>query len=81
MVFRTCPVDIIEAISSLIFASARCGDFPELKLVRKLFEERFGQSFAVAAVELCPGNLVNSQVSGCSVVFKDCWVVNIETLI
>ncbi|XP_038888606.1 uncharacterized protein LOC120078409 [Benincasa hispida] len=62
MVFRTCPDDIIEAISSLIFASARCGDFPELKSVRKLFEKRFGRSFAVAAVELCPGNLVNSQI-------------------
>ncbi|XP_031744656.1 uncharacterized protein LOC105436231 [Cucumis sativus] len=58
----TCPDDITEAISSLIFASARFGDFPELKCVRKLFEERFGKSFIVAAVELSPGNLVNKQI-------------------
>ncbi|XP_050935662.1 uncharacterized protein LOC103495691 [Cucumis melo] len=59
---KTCPDDVIEAISSLIFASARFGDFPELKCVRMLFEERFGKSFAVAAVELSPGNLVNKQI-------------------
>ena len=60
--YRTCPDDLMEAISSLIFASARCGDFPELKPVRKFFEERYGQRFAMAAVELHPENLVNPQV-------------------
>ncbi|XP_022952998.1 uncharacterized protein LOC111455514 [Cucurbita moschata] len=59
---KTCPDDLMEAISSLIFASARCGDFPELKPVRKFFEERYGQRFAMAAVELHPENLVNPQI-------------------
>lgn len=73
---RTCPDDVIEAISSLIFASARCGDLPELKSVRKLFEERFGRSFAATAVELCPGNLVNPQVENYGdsmIVLLDCY--------
>ncbi|KAJ9686602.1 hypothetical protein PVL29_015464 [Vitis rotundifolia] len=59
---KDCPNDINEAISSLIFASARCGDLPELRAIRKLFGERYGQKFAVSAVELYPGNLVNCQV-------------------
>ncbi|XP_057954569.1 uncharacterized protein LOC131148699 isoform X2 [Malania oleifera] len=57
-----CPNDINEAVSSLIFASARCGDLPELQSIRKLFRERYGHRFAMAAVELLPGNLVNRQV-------------------
>lgn len=60
--FRDCPNDINEAISSLIFASARCGDLPELCVIRKLFGERYGQRFAAAALELLPGNLVNREV-------------------
>ncbi|CBI28894.3 unnamed protein product, partial [Vitis vinifera] len=59
---KDCPNDINEAISSLIFASARCGDLPELRAIRKLFGERYGQRFAMSAVELYPGNLVNCQV-------------------
>lgn len=59
---RDCPDDINEAVSSLIFASARCGDIPELRVIRKLFEQRYGHKFATAAVELYPGNLVNNQV-------------------
>ncbi|GAV81900.1 Ist1 domain-containing protein [Cephalotus follicularis] len=63
-IFKTkdCPNDINEAVSSLIFASARCGDIPELRAIRKLFEERYGQKFVADAVELFPGNLVNHQI-------------------
>lgn len=59
---RDCPNDINEAVSSLIFASARCGDLPELRSIRKLFGERYGHRFEMTAVELLPGNLVNLQV-------------------
>lgn len=59
---RECPNDVNEAVSSLLFASARCGDLPELQLIRKLFGERYGRSFETTAVELNPGNLVNLQV-------------------
>lgn len=59
---RDCPNDINEAVSSLIFASARCGDLPELGVIRKLFGQRYGERFATTAVELSPGNLVNKKV-------------------
>ncbi|CAI9782281.1 unnamed protein product [Fraxinus pennsylvanica] len=59
---KDCPDDINEAVSTLIFASARFGDLPELWSIRKLFGERYGQSFTTAALELLPGNLVNNQI-------------------
>ncbi|KAI3843984.1 hypothetical protein MKX03_000349 [Papaver bracteatum] len=59
---RDCPNDINEAASSLLYASARCGDLPELPKLRKLFGARYGNRFANAAVELLPGNLVNRQL-------------------
>ncbi|GAB4824970.1 hypothetical protein Ancab_007843 [Ancistrocladus abbreviatus] len=59
---KDCPNDIKEAVSSLMFASARCGDLPELGEIRKLFGDRYGQRFATAAVQLLPGNLVSLQI-------------------
>ncbi|KAI3918213.1 hypothetical protein MKX01_041533 [Papaver californicum] len=59
---KDCPNDINEAASSLLYASARCGDLPELPKLRKLFGDRYGNRFAIAAVELLPGNLVNRQL-------------------
>ncbi|XP_043712794.1 uncharacterized protein LOC122661465 [Telopea speciosissima] len=59
---RDCPNDINEAVSSLIYAAAWCGDLPELQMLRKLFGERYGHRFVITAVELLPGNLVNSQI-------------------
>ncbi|XP_039044578.1 uncharacterized protein LOC120184086 [Hibiscus syriacus] len=59
---KDCPNDINEAVSSLIFASARCAELPELTAIRKLFGERYGHRFATSAVELLPGNLVNREV-------------------
>ncbi|KAM1112557.1 hypothetical protein ACFX13_046245 [Malus domestica] len=59
---KDCPNDINEAVSSLIYASARCGDLPELRGIRKLFGERYGQKFTMSALELLPGNLVSREV-------------------
>ncbi|XP_047313877.1 uncharacterized protein LOC124917511 [Impatiens glandulifera] len=56
------PNDINEAVSSLVYASARCGDLPELLVIRKLFSNRYGQTFALLSLQLLPGNLVNHQV-------------------
>ncbi|CAN0896849.1 Uncharacterized protein At4g04980 [Linum grandiflorum] len=56
------PNDINEAVSSLVFASARCGDLPELVIVRQLAEDRYGYRFKKTALDLLPGNLVNHQV-------------------
>ncbi|KAF5726043.1 hypothetical protein HS088_TW23G00781 [Tripterygium wilfordii] len=51
---KTCPIDLKEAISSVIFASPRCADIPELLDVRKHFKAKYGKEFASAAVELRP---------------------------
>ncbi|KAM6572823.1 hypothetical protein CsatA_016903 [Cannabis sativa] len=59
---KDCPNEINEAISSLIFASPRCGDLPELLQIRRFFTDRYGQNFATVALELFPGNHVNLQV-------------------
>lgn len=59
---KDCPNDIGEAVSTLIFASARCGDLPELPEIRELFGERYGQRFVAVSLNLLPGNLVNRQI-------------------
>ncbi|TXG61524.1 hypothetical protein EZV62_012887 [Acer yangbiense] len=51
---KNCPIDLKEAISSVIFASPRCDDIPELKDVRKHLTAKYGKEFATAAVELRP---------------------------
>ncbi|EYU21031.1 hypothetical protein MIMGU_mgv1a026161mg, partial [Erythranthe guttata] len=51
-----------HSISTLIFSSARFGQLPELVSIRKLFGERYGDKFVTTAIELLPGNLVNSQI-------------------
>ncbi|KAK2645449.1 hypothetical protein Ddye_020644 [Dipteronia dyeriana] len=51
---KNCPIDLKEAISSVIFASPRCDDIPELKDVRKHLTAKYGKEFASAAVELRP---------------------------
>ncbi|KAK0602374.1 hypothetical protein LWI29_032698 [Acer saccharum] len=56
------PDDVSEAVSSLVFAASRCGELPELNLIRNLFRKRFGCKFEVANVELFKENLVNSKM-------------------
>ncbi|KAG8367272.1 hypothetical protein BUALT_Bualt16G0055200 [Buddleja alternifolia] len=51
---KTCPIDLKEAITSVIFASPRCGDVPELLDVRKHFMAKYGKDFTTAAIELRP---------------------------
>ncbi|GLU08395.1 hypothetical protein SLE2022_253120 [Rubroshorea leprosula] len=49
------PTDFQEAVLSLMFAASRCGELPELNLIRILFRERFGP-------ELELGNGVNLEM-------------------
>ncbi|XP_022752196.1 uncharacterized protein LOC111300865 [Durio zibethinus] len=51
---KNCPIDLKEAISSVIFASARCEEVPELKDVSKHFTAKYGKEFTSAALELRP---------------------------
>ncbi|KAJ0090328.1 hypothetical protein Patl1_13423 [Pistacia atlantica] len=51
---KNCPIDLKEAISSVIFASPRCADLPELMDVRKHFTAKYGKEFVATSVELRP---------------------------
>jgi len=59
---RQCPVDLREALSSLIFAASRCADIPELLDIRKLFGAKYGKEFLAAAAELRPNCGVNRTI-------------------
>ncbi|KAJ6734981.1 VACUOLAR PROTEIN SORTING-ASSOCIATED PROTEIN IST1-RELATED [Salix purpurea] len=59
---KECPDELKEAVSSLIFASSRCGEFPELQEIRGIFTSRFGKEFAAGAVELRSNCGVNSYI-------------------
>lgn len=47
---RVCPEELENVISSLIYASSRIGELPELLDVRSMFAVRFGHAFVSAAV-------------------------------
>ncbi|KAJ6993683.1 hypothetical protein NC653_016732 [Populus alba x Populus x berolinensis] len=51
---KNCPIDLKEAVSSVIFASPRCADVPELMDIRKHLTAKYGKEFVSAAVELRP---------------------------
>uniref|UniRef100_A0A6N2ML02 Glycoside hydrolase family 19 catalytic domain-containing protein n=1 Tax=Salix viminalis TaxID=40686 RepID=A0A6N2ML02_SALVM len=56
---RECPADLKEGIASLIFASPRCSEIPELVALRKIFEKKYGKDFVSAATDLRPNSGVN----------------------
>lgn len=60
---RNCPIDLKEAVASIIFASPRCSDIPELMDIRKHLTAKYGKEFAAAAVELRPDCGVGRTVS------------------
>ncbi|KAJ0799700.1 putative vacuolar protein sorting-associated protein Ist1 [Helianthus annuus] len=51
---KTCPIDLKEAITSVIFAAPRCSDITELADVKKNFTAKYGKEFVSAAIELRP---------------------------
>ncbi|KAL4278464.1 hypothetical protein GQ457_03G012200 [Hibiscus cannabinus] len=59
---RDCPDELKEAVSGLIFASSRCGDFPELQQIRAIFVSRYGKEFAARAIELRNNCGVNTTI-------------------
>ncbi|KAF8400971.1 hypothetical protein HHK36_014274 [Tetracentron sinense] len=56
---KNCPIDLKEAISSVVFASPRCADLTELLDVRKHFTAKYGKEFVSSALELRPDCGVN----------------------
>lgn len=59
---KTCPEELKEAISSLIFAASRCGELPELQEIRYVFASRYGKDFTLRATELRNNCGVNSKI-------------------
>lgn len=59
---RVCPDELKEAISSLLYASSRCGDFPELQEIRTAFTSRYGKEFVASAIELRNNCRVNPKM-------------------
>ncbi|KAH9296770.1 hypothetical protein KI387_028452, partial [Taxus chinensis] len=59
---KNCPNDLLEAISSLIFAAPRCADIPELSEIRSHFGLKYGKEFVASAAELRPACGVNRTV-------------------
>ncbi|KAK3033651.1 hypothetical protein RJ639_034530 [Escallonia herrerae] len=57
-----CPEELKEATSSLIFASTRVGEFPELQEIRAVLTSRYGKDFAARAIELRNNCGVNPQI-------------------
>ncbi|XWS30698.1 hypothetical protein CRYUN_Cryun23aG0009600 [Craigia yunnanensis] len=49
---KECPDELKEATSSLMFASSRCGEFPELLHIRGVLSSTFGKEFVACAVDL-----------------------------
>lgn len=52
---RECGDEIKDAAAGLMFASARCGELPELLDARAILADKFGRDFAAAAKDGAPG--------------------------
>lgn len=53
---RDCPEECKEAVASLIYAAARFADLPELRDLRAMFTEKYGnslESFTSKEVNMC----------------------------
>jgi len=59
---KECPLELREAIASIIFASGICSDLPELMHLRNLFTTKYGKEFVAAAMELRPDSGVNRTI-------------------
>ncbi|KAI8553612.1 hypothetical protein RHMOL_Rhmol05G0029300 [Rhododendron molle] len=51
---KNCPIDLKEAVTSVVFATPRCADIPEFQDVRKHLTAKYGKEFISAATELRP---------------------------
>lgn len=51
---RNCPIDLKEVVATVIFATPRCSDVPELADVKKHMTSKYGKEFNSAALDLRP---------------------------
>ncbi|EFH70600.1 predicted protein [Arabidopsis lyrata subsp. lyrata] len=54
--------DTSEAVSTLIYASVKCKDIPEMLTLSELVGQRYGQRYVTTAIQVLPGNLVNTEI-------------------
>ncbi|CAK8540558.1 unnamed protein product [Lathyrus sativus] len=59
---KECPIDLKESTCSLIFASSRCGKFPELHKIQEIMTSKFGKEFADHSIKLHKNNGVNTKM-------------------
>ncbi|KAL0694377.1 hypothetical protein Bca4012_061557 [Brassica carinata] len=59
---RDCPDELLEAVSSLLFAASRIGEFPELQEIRNVLVSRFGKDIAARSIELRSNCGVNPKI-------------------
>ncbi|XP_023538839.1 IST1 homolog isoform X2 [Cucurbita pepo subsp. pepo] len=59
---KECPVELREAIASIIFAAPRCSDLPDLLQLKNLFAVKYGKEFVSAISELRPDSGVNRSI-------------------
>lgn len=59
---RECPIELREAVASIIFSAPRCSDLPDLLHVRNLFAAKYGKEFIAATSELRPDTSVNRTI-------------------
>ncbi|CAN0876239.1 IST1 homolog [Linum grandiflorum] len=59
---KECPGKVREAVASIIFASPRCSEVPDLLHVKNLFTATYGKEFVMAASELRPDSGVNRAI-------------------
>ncbi|KAI5082063.1 hypothetical protein GOP47_0001806 [Adiantum capillus-veneris] len=49
---KQCPIDLREAVGTIIYAAPRCTDIPELGKLRHYFSAKYGKEFTAIAGEL-----------------------------
>ncbi|KAH9603466.1 hypothetical protein KSS87_023917, partial [Heliosperma pusillum] len=60
--FGDCPEELKEGISSMIYASSRIGEFPELAHIRDYFDSKFGKDFVSQITEFPLYSSVNAKI-------------------
>lgn len=59
---RECPEELKQAVASMLYASTRCGEFPELQEMRMIFTSRYGKEFVGRATDLRNNCGVNPRI-------------------
>ncbi|XP_010495238.1 PREDICTED: uncharacterized protein LOC104772303 [Camelina sativa] len=59
---RDCPEELLEAVSGLLFAASRIGEFPELQEIRNVLISRFGKDLAARSIELRSNSGVDPKI-------------------